>query len=82
MYKSYSGNDVYTDCSCMFRCLTFHKHGVECYKQPIKLGSLSFIIINYMLPIMKKNGAYWQQHFLFPRCGCGINDSCVRLFEN
>ncbi len=58
MNKSYSDNDVYTDCLTMFRCLTFHKHGVECYKQPIKFGSLSFIIINYMLPIKKKE---WTQ---------------------
>ncbi len=65
MYKSYSGNDVYTDCSCMFRCLTFHKHGVEFYKQRIKLGNLSFIIINYMLPIMKKMEPIGNNPFYF-----------------
>ncbi len=55
MNKSYSGNDVYTDCLCMFRCLTFHKRGVECYKKKkLNLGSMLFIVINYMLHIKKK----------------------------
>ncbi len=34
MNKLYSGNGNYTDSLCMFRCLTYHKRRVECYKVP------------------------------------------------
>ncbi len=34
MNKQYSGNSNYTDSLCLFRCLTYHKHRVECYKVP------------------------------------------------
>ncbi len=34
MNKPYSGNSTYTDSLCLFRCLTYHKHSVKCYKVP------------------------------------------------
>ncbi len=34
MNKLYSGNSIYTDSLRLFRCLTYHKHRVKCYKVP------------------------------------------------
>ncbi len=46
MNKPFSGNGFYTDFLCVFRCLTYYKHGVKCYKLPIMFKNLVYRYFN------------------------------------
>ena len=77
--KSQSGNTLYTDSLCLFRSLTYHKFGWECYKKPLlfnKYVDCYFDIYKRycqkkMIPIENK---------IFSFQGVALEDLCY--FEN
>ncbi len=54
MNKPFSGNSTYTDSLCVFRCLTYHKYGVKCYKVPKILKNLVYRYFNMYVSHQKQ----------------------------
>ncbi len=54
MNKPFSGNSTYTDSLCVFRCLTYHKYGVKCYKVPKIFKNLFYQYFNMYVSYQKQ----------------------------
>ncbi len=77
--KTYKGHRYHTDSLCLFRCLTYHHHGSDCYTTTFVFEKRVLRYFNQYVLFCEKNGMEIEKRILFFG---GIDISILNTFEN